>query len=212
MRHPLQTLGKMGSKLSSAVVDQVGERTRRKIARRLLPFLCCLYLAAYLDRANVAFAKLMMTADLHFSEAVYGFGAGIFFLGYLLLEIPGALVVERWSARRWFARILISWGLCTVLIGFIRTPTQFYLGRFLLGVAEAGFYPGIIVYLTHWFPRQSRSRSLAGFIVAIPVSLVIGAPISALILRQDWLGIVGWRWVFILEGLPAIVLGIITLF
>ena len=212
MRHPLQTLGKMGSKLSSAVVDRVGERTRRKIARRLLPFLCCLYLAAYLDRANVAFAKLMMTADLHFSEAVYGFGAGIFFLGYLLLEIPGALVVERWGARRWFARILISWGLCTIAVGFVRTAAQFYGARFLLGVAEAGFYPGIIVYLTHWFARRDRGRAMAGFIVAIPVSLALGAPISALILRLHWFELPGWRWVFILEGLPAILLGIVTLF
>jgi MFS transporter, ACS family, tartrate transporter len=190
----------------------LGSRTQKKIARRLLPFLCVLYVVAYLDRANVAFAKLSMTADLHFTEAVYGLGAGIFFIGYLLLEIPGALIVERWSARRWFARILVSWGLCTALVGFVRTPVQFYLARFLLGVAEAGFYPGVIVYLTHWFPRKSRSRSLAGFIVAIPVSLVIGAPISALILQQNWFGLAGWRWVFILEGLPAIVLGIITLY
>jgi ACS family tartrate transporter-like MFS transporter len=148
----------------------------------VLPFLCLLYLAAYLDRANVAFAKLTMTADLHFSEAVYGFGAGIFFLGYLLLEIPGALIVERWGARRWFARILVTWGLCTIVVGFVRTPLQFYGARFLLGVAEAGFYPGIIVYLTHWFARRDRAKAMAGFIVAIPVSLVIGAPISALIL------------------------------
>src|SRR5438034_1379316 len=112
------------------IVTEIAVQTRRKIAWRILPFVFLLYIVAYLDRANVAFAKLSMTADLQFSEAVYGFGAGIFFLGYLLLEIPGALIVERWSARRWFARILVSWGLCTVLIGFIRTPTQFYLGRF----------------------------------------------------------------------------------
>jgi ACS family tartrate transporter-like MFS transporter len=171
-----------------------------------------MYLAAYLDRANVSFAKLNMTADLHFSEAVYGFGAGIFFIGYLLLEIPGALIVERWGARWWFARILISWGLCTILVGLVRTPLQFYGARFLLGVAEAGFYPGIIVYLTHWFARRDRARAMAGFIVAIPVSLVLGAPVSALILRLHWLGLPGWRWVFILEGLPAILLGIVTLF
>jgi ACS family tartrate transporter-like MFS transporter len=171
-----------------------------------------MYLAAFLDRANVSFAKLNMTADLHFSEAVYGFGAGIFFIGYLLLEIPGALIVERWGARWWFARILVTWGLCTIVVGFVRTPLQFYGARFLLGVAEAGFYPGIIVYLTHWFARRDRARAMAGFIVAIPVSLVLGAPISALILRLHWLGLPGWRWVFILEGLPAILLGIVTLF
>src|SRR5262249_34268889 len=143
---------------SNAAVDQVEERTRRKIASRLLPFLCCLYLAAYLYRANVAFAKLTMTADLHFSEAVYGFGAAIFVIRYLQLEIPGALIVERCGARRWFARILISWGLCTIVVGFVRTAAQFYCARFLLGVAEAGFYPGIIVYLTHWFTRRDRAR------------------------------------------------------
>jgi ACS family tartrate transporter-like MFS transporter len=197
---------------SESATDLVGKRTRSKIARRVLPFLCLLYLSAYLDRANVSFAKLTMTADLHFSEAVYGFGAGIFFLGYLLLEIPGALIVERWGARRWFARILITWGLCTIVVGFVRTPMQFYGARFLLGVAEAGFYPGIIVYLTHWFARGDRAKAMAGFIVAIPVSLVLGAPVSALILKLHWLGLPGWRWVFILEGLPAIVLGIVTFF
>jgi ACS family tartrate transporter-like MFS transporter len=171
-----------------------------------------MYLAAFLDRANVSFAKLNMTADLHFSEAVYGFGAGIFFIGYLLLEIPGALIVERWGARWWFARILVTWGMCTVVVGFVRTPLQFYGARFLLGVAEAGFYPGIIVYLTHWFARRDRARAMAGFIVAIPVSLTLGGPVSALILRLHWLGLPGWRWVFILEGLPAILLGIVTLF
>src|SRR5262245_40414607 len=143
--------------------SEIGLRTLRKISRRLLPFLCVLYMVAYLDRANIAFAKLSMSADLGFSEAIYGFGAGIFFIGYLLLEVPGALIVERWSARRWFARILVSWGLCTVIVGFIKTPMQFYVSRFLLGVAEAGFYPGIIVYLTHWFPRKMRAQALAGF-------------------------------------------------
>ena len=197
---------------SESATAALGKRTRSKIARRLLPFLCLLYLSAYLDRANVAFAKLTMTADLHFSEAVYGFGAGIFFIGYLSLEIPGAIIVERWGARLWFARILITWGLCTIVVGFVNTPTQFYGARFLLGVAEAGFYPGIIVYLTHWFARGDRARAMAGFIVAIPVSLVLGAPISALILRLHWLGLPGWRWVFILEGLPAIILGIVTIF
>jgi ACS family tartrate transporter-like MFS transporter len=196
---------------SATETEFVGKRARSKIARRLLPFLCLLYLAAYLDRANISFAKLPMTAALHFSEAVYGFGAGIFFLGYLLLEIPGALIVERWGARRWFARILTTWGLCTMIVGFVKTPWQFYGARFLLGVAEAGFYPGIIVYLTHWFARGDRARAMAGFIVAIPVSLALGAPISAFILKLHWLGLPGWRWVFILEGLPAIVLGIVTL-
>src|SRR6266545_7578510 len=146
-------------------VTSVPDRARRKIFRRVIPYLFMLYIIAYLDRANVSFAKLQMAEDLGFSEAVYGFGAGIFFVGYLLLEVPGALIVERWSARRWFARILISWGFCTVVVGFVTTSTQFYCARFLLGVAEAGFYPGIIVYHTHWFPRKVRAQALAGFIV-----------------------------------------------
>ncbi len=190
----------------------VADRARRKIARRILPFVFVLYIISYLDRANVAFAKLSMTAELGFSEAVFGFGAGIFFIGYLFLEIPGALIVERWSARKWIARILISWGICATLMGIIRTPTHFYAARFLLGLAEAGFFPGIIVYLTHWFTRRDRARAMAGFIIGVPVSLMIGAPVSSLLLRLHWFGMSGWRWVFILEGAPAIVFGIITWF
>jgi ACS family tartrate transporter-like MFS transporter len=152
-----------------------------------------------------------MMADQGFSEAVFGFGAGIFFVGYLLFEIPGALIVERWSARRWIARILITWGFCAVIVGFVRTPAQFYTARFFLGLAEGGFFPGIIVYLTHWFCARDRARAVAAFILAIPVSLSLGAPMSALILRLDWFGFAGWRWVFILEGLPAVVLGAIAL-
>ena len=192
--------------------DQVAERTLRKIWRRIVPFIFVLYIVAYLDRANVAFAKLTMTADLRFSEAVFGFGAGLFFLGYFLLEIPGCLIVERWSARRWITRILISWGACTVLIGFVNTPVQFYLARFLLGVAEASFFPGIVVHLSHWFPERSRARALGGFITAVPVALALGAPVSGAILTVNWFGLSGWRWVFILEGLPAILLGMVTLF
>src|SRR5690349_17353599 len=139
--------------MSTGSAVQLADTTRRKVARRLLPFVFVLYIIAYLDRANVGFAKLAMTADLSFSEAVFGLGSGIFFLGYFLLEIPGALIVERWSARLWIARILVSWGLFTVLVGFVRTPAQFYGARFLLGLAEAGFFPGVIVYLTHWFPQ-----------------------------------------------------------
>lgn len=188
------------------------DKIRRKIAWRILPFVFVLYIIAYLDRANVAYAKMTMMADRGFSEAVFGFGAGIFFAGYLLFEIPGALIVERWSARLWMARILITWGLCAVIVGFVRTASEFYAARFLLGLAEGGFFPGIIVYLTHWFCARDRARALSGFIIAIPVSLSLGAPISALLLRLNWLGIAGWRWVFILEGLPAILFGVITLF
>src|SRR5882724_4941650 len=198
--------------MSPAATTQLGEATRRKVARRLLPFLFVLYIIAYLDRANVGFAKLAMTADLSFSEQVFGLGSGIFFLGYFILEIPGALIVERWSARKWMSRILITWGFCTVWVGFVRTPTEFYWARFLLGAAEAGFFPGLIIYLSHWFVERDRARAMAGFIVAVPFSLALGAPISALILRLNWFGLAGWRWVFILEGAPAIIGGIVTIF
>ena len=202
----------MGVDLTAAARPAVAASALGKARRRILPFLFVLYVAAYLDRANVAFAKMAMMADLKFSEAVFGFGSGIFFIGYLLLEIPGALIVEKWSARKWMARILATWGLCTVAVGFVRGPGEFYTARFLLGCAEAGFFPGIIVYLGHWFPRPERARAMAGFILAIPVCLVLGAPLSALILRVNWLGLAGWQWIFILQGLPAIALGAITLF
>jgi MFS transporter, ACS family, tartrate transporter len=186
---------------------------RRRVALRILPFLFLLYIISYLDRANVAFAKLPMSEDLGFSEAIFGFGAGIFFLGYLLLEIPGALIVEHWSARKWIARILVTWGLCSVLTGFINTPSQFYWVRFLLGLAEAGFFPGIVIYLSHWFIRSDRARAVSGFTVAVPLSLGLGAPVSALILQHgDWFGMSPWRWMFILEGMPAVLLGFVTWF
>jgi ACS family tartrate transporter-like MFS transporter len=188
------------------------EQTRAKLRRRILPFVFLLYITSYLDRANVAFAQMPMSADLGFSKAVYGFGAGIFFIGYMLFGIPGAMLIERSSASRWIARMLIAWGCCTVLAGFVNTSGQFYAGRFALGCAEAGFFPGIIVYLSHWFSRQDRARALAGFIMGIPVSLVLGAPFSALILRVHWLGLPGWRWVFILQGIAPVILGIVTFF
>jgi MFS transporter, ACS family, tartrate transporter len=192
--------------------ESLANRTRRKVSRRILFFVFVLYIVAYLDRANVAFAKIDMMADLGFSEAVIGFGAGVFFLGYLFFEIPGAIIVERWSARKWIARILITWGFCTVFVGFVQTPKQFYLARFLLGAAEAGFFPGVIVYLSHWFVQKDRASAMSGFILAIPVAVVLGAPLSGLILYLDWFGLAGWRWVFILEGLPAVLLGVVTLF
>lgn len=197
---------------SSAGEVTVANRTRRKIFRRLIPFLFLIYIIAFLDRANVAFAKLSMSADMGFSEAVFGLGAGIFYAGYILLEIPGALIVERWSARIWIARIMITWGLCTVLVGFVQTANQFYFTRCLLGIAEGGFFPGVIVYLSHWFAKEDRGRATAGFTLAGTVAMVIGAPLSAFILQFDWFGLPGWRWVFILEGLPAVVIGVIVLF
>src|SRR4051794_21102991 len=198
---------------ASAVATPVNpESLRRKVAWRVLPLVFLLYIVAYLDRANVGFAKLAMADDLKFSEQVFGLGFGIFFIGYLILEIPGALLVERWSARKWFARILISWGICSALTAFVRTPMQFYVARFMLGVAEAGFFPGIIVYFTHWFTSRDRARALSGLVMAVPFSLALGAPISGLLLKVNWHGIACWKWLFVLEGLPAVALGIATLF
>jgi ACS family tartrate transporter-like MFS transporter len=201
-----------GNVVSSSSTSEVGQRARHRIARRLLPFLFVLYVIAFLDRMNIGAAALQMPRDLGFSDRVIGMGAGVFFLGYFLLEIPGALIVERWSARRWIARIMISWGLVTVLMAFIHTAQQFYLVRFFVGAAEAGFLPGVIVYLTHWFRYEDRGKAVAFFYAANPLSYVIGSPLAGLLLGLSWLGLRGWRWLFILEGIPAIVLGVITIF
>jgi len=194
------------------ITPDVGQRAQRRIARRLLPFLFILYFIAYLDRVNVSFAGLEMSHNLGFTDSVFGLGAGIFFAGYFLFEIPGALLVERWSARKWIARILITWGMVTTLVAMVHTPTQFYGARFLLGAAEAGFFPGILVYLTHWFRHEDRARAGALFMVAIPISNVLGSPLAGSLLGVHWLGIPGWRWLFILEGIPAVLLGLVTLF
>ncbi len=196
---------------SETTLSDVGERARRRIAWRLLPFLFILYFIAYLDRVNVGFAGLEMSHNLGFTDRVFGLGAGIFFAGYFLFEIPGALLVERWSARLWIARILITWGLVTILVSLIHTRTQFYGARFLLGLAEAGFFPGIVVYLTHWFRQEDRARAGALFMAAIPVANVLGSPLAGWLLGVHWFGIAGWRWLFIVEGIPAVLLGILTL-
>ena len=185
----------------------IGERTRRRINRRLLPFLFLLYIIAFLDRINISFAGLDMTRELGFSDGVFGLGSGIFFVGYLLLEIPGTLIVELWSARKWIARIMISWGLVASFTGLIHTPGQFYWARFILGVAEAGFFPGVIVYLTHWYRDQDRARALGIFASAIPISQIVGAPLSGALMQIHWLGYSGWRWLLILEGIPAVLAG-----
>jgi ACS family tartrate transporter-like MFS transporter len=192
--------------------DDIGAQTRRRITLRLMPFLFLLYLVSYLDRVNVSYASLEMTRNLGFSNKVFGFGSGIFFLGYLLLEIPGAILVETWSARKWIARILISWGLFAALTGVVRTAHEFYTARFMLGLAEAGFFPGILVYVSHWYRQKDRAKAVAFFMVGIPFSEIIGAPVSGLLLQVNWLGIEGWRWLFVLEGAPAILLGIVTIF
>jgi ACS family tartrate transporter-like MFS transporter len=197
--------------MTSGPEPEVATRARHRIARRLLPFLFLLYVIAFLDRMNVGAAALQMPHDLGFSEGVIGMGAGIFFWGYFLLEIPGALIVERWSARRWIARIMISWGVMTVFMAFIHTSRQFYVVRFLVGAAEAGFLPGVIIYLTHWFRYQDRAKAVAFFYAANPLSYVIGSPLAGLLLGLSWLGMRGWRWLFIIEGIPAVVVGVITI-
>ncbi len=188
-----------------------GESARKRIASRLLPFLFLLYVANYLDRTNIAYATLGMKGELGLTDSVFGTASGIFFIGYLGLQIPGALLVERWSARRLLALTLITWGALTALTGLVRTPTQLYGARFLLGAAEAGFFPGVIVYLSHWFVTQDRAKAGARFMSAIPIGFILGGPIAGLILGVNWLGIAGWRWLFLFEGIPAITLGIATL-
>ena len=190
----------------------VAARARHRIARRLLPFLFILYIANYLDRTNLAYAALEMIRDLHFTDQIFGVGAGIFFIGYLGLQIPGALLVERWSARRWIAAIMIVWGAFTVLTAAVHTAGQLYGARFLLGAAEAGFFPGIIVYVSHWFVREDRAKATGNFMAAIPLSFVIGSPLAGWIVEQHWLHTEGWRWLFVLEGLPAVILGALTFF
>ena len=202
----------MANERLDAKVEGIAERTRRKTTRRLMPFLFVLYIIAYLDRVNIGYAALEMTRELRFSNEVFGFGAGIFFVGYFLLEIPGTILVEVWSARKWISRIMISWGLLASLTGLITNAQQLYWARFFLGMAEAGFFPGIIVYLTHWYRREDRAKAFAMFVAAIPISQIIGAPLSGLLMEIDWWGYSGWRWLLILEGIPAVLFGVATVF
>ncbi len=192
-------------------VDLVG-RTRHHIAIRLIPFLFILYIANYLDRASVAYAALGMSRDLGFSDRVLGMASGVFFISYVALQIPGALVVERWSARRMICLTMIAWGTLTALTALVHTPIQLYVARFLLGGAEAGFFPGVIVYLSHWFVPTDRGKATSNFMGAIPLSFVIGSPVAGWILSRPWLGVQGWRWLFVTEGAPAILLGVVAYF
>jgi ACS family tartrate transporter-like MFS transporter len=188
------------------------EATRRRVAWRLLPFLFLLYIVNYVDRTNLAYAALGMSRDLGFSDHVFGLGAGIFFISYLALQIPGALLVEHWSARRMISATLIAWGLLTVLTALVHTPPQLYAARFLLGAAEAGFFPGIIVYLSHWFIFEDRAKATSNFMGAIPLSAALGSPLAGWILGRHWLGFGGWRWLFVVEGAPAVLLGVVAFF
>ena len=186
--------------------------TRHQIALRLLPFLFVLYITNYLDRTSVAYAAIGMARELGFSDRVFGMGAGVFFISYVALQIPGALLVERWSARRMISATMIAWGSMTALTALVHTPNQLYLARFVLGAAEAGFFPGVVMYLSHWFMREDRAKATSNFMAAIPLSFVIGSPIAGWILGHRWFAIEGWRWLFVLEGAPAIVLGVIAFF
>ena len=188
------------------------EATYRKVAWRLTPLLMLSYVVAYLDRVNVGFAKLGMSADLGLSDAVYGFGAGIFFIGYFIFEVPSNVILHRVGARVWIARIMVTWGIVSMLTMFVTTPTMFYVMRFLLGLAEAGFFPGIILYLTYWYPAHRRGRMTTWFMTAIAISGVVGGPISGYILKSfdGANGWHGWQWLFLLEGIPSIIVGILV--
>lgn len=206
----------------AAAISTPLDRARRKAFLRLLPVLFISYMVAYVDRVNVAVAKLTMMKDMpDFTNAVIGFGSTLFFIGYFLLEIPGSLMVERWSARKWICRIMVTWGCMAGLTAFVRTPVEFYTVRFLLGLAEAGFFPGVIIYLTHWFPSKDRAKALSLFLVATPVAQML-SPISNWMLKfgttevlgngetivhPPLLGLVGWQWVYIMWAIPAVVLG-----
>src|SRR5438046_3667271 len=192
---------------------QISAVTLRKVTWRLIPFLFVLYVIAWLDRVNVGFAGLEMNTDLGFSSTVFGFGSGIFFLGYCLFEIPSNIILEKVGARLWISRIMVTWGLISASLMFVRTPAVFYLLRFLLGVAEAGFFPGVIYYLSLWYPTAHRARAIAAFMTAVPVTGLIGGPLSGALLELDGLhGLAGWQWLFLLEGLPAVILGTSVLF
>ncbi len=194
----------------SATAMTLESRAYRKVTSRLLPFLVLCYVVAYLDRVNIGFARLQMLDDLGFSETVYGLGAGMFFIGYFLFEVPSNLILHRIGARLWIGRIMITWGLVSALFMFTTTPAVFYSLRFLLGVSEAGFFPGIILYLTYWYPAERRVRIIALFMTAVPIAGVVGSPLSGWIMESfaGVLGWAGWQWLFLLEAVPAIALGL----
>src|SRR6478736_1588745 len=197
-----------GSGSSSALERE----TMRRVTLRLIPLVFVVYVLNFLDRSNVGLAALQMNRDLGFSAAAFGLGAGIFFIGYSLFEVPSNLLLVRFGARRWIARIMITWGIIAVLMMFVRTTTQFYTLRFLLGVAEAGFFPAIMYYLSQWYPASMRASSGARFMIAIPLSGAIGGPLGGWLLGLNGaLGLSGWQWLFLIEGLPSVVLGFVVL-
>src|SRR3954463_4102793 len=222
---PLGTRGehcRIGAEMPSKP-DALEARTMRRGTQRVVPFLMVCYFISFLDRVNLGFAALQMVNDLHFSATVFGFGAGIFFLSYFLFEVPSNLLLEKFGARRWIARIMITWGVLAGAMALVTGQRSLYLVRFLLGAAEAGFFPGVILYLTYWFPAQYRARIGAVFMVAIPASRFLGSPpaaarlpapppSAALLEMEGIAGLHGWQWMFILEAVPAVILGFVTLF
>ncbi|WFU27330.1 MFS transporter [Bradyrhizobium sp. CB1717] len=194
------------------MASEIQTRVLRKITWRIVPFIMLLYFVAFIDRVNIGFASLTMNKDIGLSPAVYGFGAGIFFWGYFLFEVPSNIILHKIGARIWIARVMITWGLVSAAMAFVQGPTSFYILRFLLGVAEAGFFPGIILYLSYWFPARQRAAVTALFMAAAPLSTVLGSPISGALLEMDGLlGFKGWQWLFVLEALPAVLLGFVVL-
>ena len=190
------------------------ERIYAKVTMRIVPLLFLCYLAAYLDRVNVGFAKLQMLEELGFSDLVYGFGAGIFFLGYVLFEVPSNVIMHRVGARLWIARIMLTWSVISGATAFVHTPMSFYILRFLLGVAEAGFIPGVLLYLTYWYPASRRGRIIAIFLAAIPMASILGGPLSGWVLdfASGAYGLSGWQWLFLIETIPSLILGVTILF
>ncbi|GJE46143.1 MFS transporter [Methylobacterium soli] len=187
--------------------------TMRRVAWRLIPFICLLYFIAFIDRVNIGFAALTMNKDLGFSSSVFGFGAGIFFFGYFLFEVPSNYILEKVGARLWIARVMITWGMLSGAFAFIKGENSFYILRFLLGAAEAGFFPGIILYLTYWFPARYRAAVVSLFMAAAPISVLLGSPLSSALLEMEGiLGLHGWQWMFLVEAVPAVLLGIMVLF
>lgn len=202
-----------GTTPDTRTAEQVGASAMKKAIWRLGPFLGLLYLVAYIDRNNAGFAKLEMTAALQITEAAFGFAAGIFFIGYLLFEVPSNLLLERFGARKWIARIMISWGIVAALTAFVQDATQFAIARFVLGIAEAGFFPGVLLYLTLWFPRQYRTQVLAVFVLSNPIANAVAAPLSGWMLELHGLwGLDGWQLVFLLQGVPAVLLAFVVFF
>jgi ACS family tartrate transporter-like MFS transporter len=198
---------------TSPSTESVERRAVARVQARLIPFIFICYVIAYLDRVNIGFAATELQRDLGLSDAAFGLGAGLFFLGYCLFEVPSNLVLERVGARLWIARIMIGWGIVSMAMMFVSGVRSFYLLRVLLGIAEAGFFPGVILYLTYWVPARHRARTSALFMMAIPISVIVGAPVSDALLQLDGLlGLRGWQWLFLVEGAPAVVFGIVTLF